>query len=159
MNIRGCHLWIHSIYNHQTQTLAYARKILLIGPWYSSLLWGYASAWQLQKWMLTVSYWMERRAPNEGGRESTQGAKRVCNLIGGTIWTNQYLPDLSLVAYVAEDGLVGHQLEDRPLVLGRSYASVQENTRATEAGVGGLGSRGCIGGFGDSIWNVNEENI
>jgi hypothetical protein len=31
------------------------------------------------------------RAPNGGARESTQGAKGVCNPIGGTtIWTNQY---------------------------------------------------------------------
>jgi hypothetical protein len=43
-----------------------------------------ASAWQIQKWMLTVIYWMEYRAPNGGARESTQGAKRVCNPIGGT---------------------------------------------------------------------------
>jgi hypothetical protein len=28
--------------------------------------------------------WMEHRAPNEGARESTQGAKGVCNPIGGT---------------------------------------------------------------------------
>jgi hypothetical protein len=37
---------------------------------------------------------------------------------------------VSPVAYVAEDGLVGHQWEERPLVLGRSYASVQGNARA-----------------------------
>ena len=37
---------------------------------------------------------------------------------------------MSLVAYVAEDGLVGHQWEERPLVLGRSYALVQGNARA-----------------------------
>jgi hypothetical protein len=42
------------------------------------------SAWQTQKWMLTVIYWMEHRAPNGGARESTQGAKGVCNPIGGT---------------------------------------------------------------------------
>jgi hypothetical protein len=61
--------------------------------------------------MLTVIYWMEHRAPNVGVRESTQGAKGVCNPIEGTtIRTNQYPPELvSLVAYVAEDGLVGHQ--------------------------------------------------
>ena len=41
-------------------------------------------AWQTQKWMLTVSYWMDHRAPNGGARESTQGAKGVCNPIGGT---------------------------------------------------------------------------
>jgi hypothetical protein len=27
---------------------------------------------------------MEHRAPNEGARESTQGAEGVCNPIGGT---------------------------------------------------------------------------
>jgi hypothetical protein len=37
-----------------------------------------------QKWMFMVSYWMEHRAPNGGARESTQGAKGVCNPIGGT---------------------------------------------------------------------------
>jgi hypothetical protein len=74
-----------------TDTIAYTSKILLKGPWYSCPLWGYAGAWQTQKWMLTVSYWMDHRAPNGGARESTQGAKGVCNPIGGTtIWTNQY---------------------------------------------------------------------
>jgi ribulose kinase len=33
--------------------------------------------------MLTVIYWMAHRAPNEGAREITQGAKEVCNSIGG----------------------------------------------------------------------------
>jgi hypothetical protein len=40
---------------------------------YSCLLWDYAGSWQTQKWMLTVSYWMEHRAPNGGARECTQG--------------------------------------------------------------------------------------
>jgi hypothetical protein len=72
-------------------TIAYARKILLRGPWYSYLLWGYASSWQMQTYMLTVIYWMEHRTPNEGARESTLGAKGVSNPIrGSTIWTNQY---------------------------------------------------------------------
>jgi hypothetical protein len=34
-----------------------------------------------------------------------------------------------LLAYVAEDGLVSHQWEERPLVLQRSYAPVQGNAR------------------------------
>jgi hypothetical protein len=42
-----------------------ASKVLLTGPWYSSLLWGYVSACQIQKWMLTVIYCMEHRAPNK----------------------------------------------------------------------------------------------
>ena len=37
---------------------------------------------------------------------------------------------VSLVAYVAEDGLVSHQWEERPLVLERSYAPVERNARA-----------------------------
>jgi hypothetical protein len=45
------------------------------------------------------------------------------------------------IAYVAEDGLVGHQWEERPLVLGRSYAPVQGKCQGQEGGVGGLGSR------------------
>jgi hypothetical protein len=40
-------------------SIAYASNILLSGPWYSYLLWGYASAWQIHKWILTVIYWME----------------------------------------------------------------------------------------------------
>ena len=37
---------------------------------------------------------------------------------------------VSLAAYVAKDGLVGHHWEERPLVFRRSYALVQGNTRA-----------------------------
>ena len=37
---------------------------------------------------------------------------------------------MSLAAYVAEDGLVSHQWEERPLVLQRLYALVQGNARA-----------------------------
>jgi hypothetical protein len=36
------------------------------------------------KWMLTVIYKMENRAPNGEARESTQGAERVCNPIDRT---------------------------------------------------------------------------
>jgi hypothetical protein len=62
---------------------------------------------------------MEHRARNEGARKSTQGAQGICNPIGGTtIRTNQYpLRAVFLVAYVADDGLVSHQYEERPLVL------------------------------------------
>ena len=44
-------------------TIAHARKILLTGPCHSYLLSGYASAWQIQKWMFIVIYWMEHGAP------------------------------------------------------------------------------------------------
>jgi hypothetical protein len=60
---------------------------------------------------------------------------------------------MSLVVYVTEDGLVSHQWEKRPLVLGRSYASVQGNARARkwERVSWGAGQGGSIGGFQDSI--------
>jgi hypothetical protein len=38
----------------------------------------------MQKWMLTVIYWMEHKTPNEGARESTQVAEGVYNPLGGT---------------------------------------------------------------------------
>jgi hypothetical protein len=58
--------------------------------------------------------------------------KGSANTIGGTtIWTTQYpLELMPLVAYVAEDGLVSHQWEERPLVFRRFYAPVQGNARA-----------------------------
>ena len=85
------HLGIHPIISHQTHTLLHnAIKILLMGPCYSCIIWGYASAWQIEKCMLTDIYKLEHRSPNREARESTQGAEGVCNLIGGTIWTNQY---------------------------------------------------------------------
>jgi hypothetical protein len=37
---------------------------------------------------------------------------------------------VSLAAYVAEDGLVGHHWEKRPLILRRLYAPVLGNVRA-----------------------------
>jgi hypothetical protein len=49
---------------------------------------------------------------------------------------------VSLVAYVAENGLVGHQWKERTLVLRRSYAPVQGNARARNTGVGRLGEQG-----------------
>jgi hypothetical protein len=34
---------------------------------------------------MDAHYWMEHRAPSGGTRESTQGAKGVCNSIGGRL--------------------------------------------------------------------------
>jgi hypothetical protein len=63
----------------------------ILGTWYSCLLKSSASAWQLQKWMLTVIHWIEHKVPNEGARERAQEAEGVYSPIGGTtIRTNQY---------------------------------------------------------------------
>jgi hypothetical protein len=68
---------------------------------------------------------------------------------------------MPLVAYVAEDGLVSHQWEDRPLVLRRSYAPVQGNARARkQEWVGwGAGWEEGVGGFGDNICNANKKYL
>jgi hypothetical protein len=50
---------------------------------------------------------------------------------------------VSLAAYVTEDGLVGHQWEERPLVLQRLYAPIQGNTRARKQEWVGWGV-GCV---------------
>jgi hypothetical protein len=63
---------------------------------------------------------------------------------------------LSLAAYVAKDGLVGHQWEERPLVLQRSYAPVQGNARTRKQEWAGW-EAGRGEGIGDYIWNVNKK--
>jgi hypothetical protein len=75
-------LRIHSINNHQTQTLGWWQgepndRSLLTGVWYSCLLWGSAIAWQIQEWMLTVIHWMEHKVSNEGAREIPRELKRT----------------------------------------------------------------------------------
>jgi hypothetical protein len=88
--------------------------------------------------MLTVSCWMEYRAPNGGTRESIQGAEGVCNPLGGTtIWTNQYPLELvSLAAYESEDGLVSHHWEERPLGLVNFICFRTGEYQGQEVGVG-----------------------
>ena len=80
--------------------------------------------------MLAVNYWTEYRIPDGGVGEGTEGAEGVCSpMEGATVstgqtprapgdWTtNQRIHmggPMVLVTYVAEDGLVGHQWEERP---------------------------------------------
>jgi hypothetical protein len=61
---------------------------------------------------------------------------------------------VSLFAYVAEDGLVvGHQWEESPLVLQRSYAPVQGNARARKQEWVSCGAgRGVGWGEGMGVW-------
>ena len=60
---------------------------------------------------------------------------------------------MSLVAYVAEDGLGSHQWKERPLVLQRSYDPEQGNARAREQEWVGWGAElgEGMGDFGYSI--------
>jgi hypothetical protein len=59
---------------------------------------------------------------------------------------------VALAIFVAEDGLVSHQWEERPLVLGL-YASIW-GMPGPGMGVGGLGSRGRREEIGD-FWRGN----
>jgi hypothetical protein len=92
--------------------------------------------------MLTVSYWMDQRAPNGGARENTQGAKGICNPMGGTtIGTTQYPPEfVSLAAYVSEDDLVGHQWKERPIGCANFICLSTRECQGQEVGVGRWGS-------------------
>ena len=56
---------------------------------------------------------------------------------------------MSLAAYVAEDGLVGHRWEERPLGLVKVLCPSIGECQGQEAGVGGLRSRGRREGIGD----------
>ena len=83
--------------------------------------------------MLTVIHWMEHKVPNEGAREiprelkGSEAPKKEhqyeLTSTPRAPWnytTNQrkhMVGPVALAIYVAEDGLVGHQGEERPLVL------------------------------------------
>jgi hypothetical protein len=91
---------------------------------------------------------MDHRVPNGGARESNQGAKEICNPIGGTtIWTSQYLPELmSLAAYVSEDGLVSHQWkESSPIGHANFICLSTGDSQGQEVGVGGGVFVGLLG--------------
>jgi hypothetical protein len=67
---------------------------------------------------------------------------------------------MSLAPYVAEDSLVDLHWKERPLVLQRLYAPVQENDKATKQEWVGWGAeqREFLGDFWDTILKVNEKN-
>jgi hypothetical protein len=115
----------------------------LTEPWYRCLLWGYACAWQIQKWILMVIYWMDHRDPNEGARESTQGAKGVCNPIRGTtIWTNEYPPRACVFSCICSREWPNRTLmEGEALGLAKIICPSTGECQGQEVGVGGLGSR------------------
>ena len=84
--------------------------------------------------MLTANHWTKHRVPDGGAGEGNEGAEGVySHMEGATVSTGQTpwsspgtgsptkeysrrLP-MALATYVAEDRLVGHQWEERPLGL------------------------------------------
>jgi hypothetical protein len=62
--------------------------------------------------------------------------------------TSTLLELVSLAAYESEDGLVGHQWKESPLIMQTLYASVQGNDRAKKwEWVGGGVVGGACGGL------------
>jgi hypothetical protein len=81
---------------------------------------------------------MEHRTPNGGARESTQGAKGVCNpIVEQQYELTNTLELVSLAAYVSEDGLVGHHWEARPLGIANFICPSTGEHQGQEEGVGG----------------------
>ena len=80
--------------------------------------------------------------------------------VSATLWVEQQyeltsIPELlSLAAYVAEDGLVSHQWEERPLGLANFICPSTGEHQGQELGVGELGSRAGEGYRGVSGWNL-----
>jgi hypothetical protein len=87
---------------------------------------------------------MDHRAPNGGAIESSQGAKGICNPIGGTtLWTNQYPGALdSSCIYIWKDGLVGHHWKERPIGLANFICPSTGEHQGQKGGVGGQGIGG-----------------
>jgi hypothetical protein len=71
-------------------TIVDAKRCMLPGAWYGSLLKGFARASQIHRWRLASNHWTEHGGPNGGVGERTERAEGVLNLIGRTtISTNQ----------------------------------------------------------------------
>jgi hypothetical protein len=88
--------------------------------------------------MLTVSYWMDHRAPNGGARESTQGAEGICNPKVEQQYKLTSTPELlSLAVYVSKDGLVGHHWKERPIELANFICPSTGERQGQKGGVGG----------------------
>jgi hypothetical protein len=56
------------IQSPNSDTLVDAKKCLLTGAWYSCLLRGSVTAWQIQRWTLAAIYWTDH--PDLNGRVS-----------------------------------------------------------------------------------------
>jgi hypothetical protein len=81
---------------------------------------------------------MDHRAPNGGARESTQGAKGICNPIGRTTYELTSTPELlTLATYVSKDGLVGHQWKERPIGRANFICPSTGECQGQKVGVGG----------------------
>jgi hypothetical protein len=103
---------------------------------------------------------MDHRASNGGARESTQGAKGICNPVGATtLWTNQYPGALDSSCICIKRWPSRPSLEREAHWSCKLYMPQYRGIPGPKSGSGWVGERGE--GMGDlwySIGNVNEEN-
>jgi hypothetical protein len=86
---------------------------------------------------------MDHRAPNGGARESSQGAKGICNPKMEQHYELTSTPELlNLAAYISKDGLVGHHWKERPIGLANFICPSTGEHQGQKGGVGGQGSGG-----------------
>jgi hypothetical protein len=122
---------------NDSNPFASVSQILVLQAWVSVFLF-----WFLKKWMLTVSYWREHRAPNGGAGESTQGAEGVCNPIGGTtLWTYQYPQSYVSSCICSRRWPSWPSMGGEALGLMNIICPSTGECQGQEAGVCGLGSR------------------
>ena len=103
---------------------------------------------------------MDHRAPSGGARESTQGAKGICNPIGGTtLSTNQYPGALDSSSICIKRWPSRHHWKEAHCT-GKLYMTQYRGTPGPKNGNGWVGKCGGegVGDFWDSIGNVIEEN-
>jgi hypothetical protein len=119
--------------------------------------------------MLAANYWTEHGVPNEGIGEGTEGTEGVCSPMGGaTVSTGQTPPPpapgdwitnqrvyregpMAPAIYVAEDSLVGHQWEERPLGLRGLIPQCRGMSR--REGIE------CVGGWGSTLIEAGGAGI
>jgi hypothetical protein len=108
-----------------------------------------------------ILLWSRARVHNGGARESTQGAKGICNPIGGsTLWTNQYPGALDSSCICIKRWPSRPSLERETHWTCKLYMPQNRGIPGPKRGSGWVGEWRWVG-MGDfwySIGNVNELN-
>jgi hypothetical protein len=99
----------------------------------------------------SMSWWLFT-PPNGGARESTQGAKGICNPIGGTtLWTNLYPGALDSSCICIKRWPSWPSLEREACLSCKLYMPQYRGTPGQRSGSGWVGEWGVWGTFGIAL--------